>query len=155
MKLRTSILAAAMAALLPAAHLGAEPAASPLEGLWEVISITNLTTGKVQPKNPEYHMYTATHEMIILTGEDREKIKKSLSDMTAEEVMSQQPIGAGFYKYRIEGGELIRTALLTLSAYYVGRTVHTEFELNGDSLTIRDSHSADGQRREWKMRRVE
>ena len=28
--------------------------------------------------------------------------------------MSQQPMGAGFYKYRIEGGELIRTAVLTL-----------------------------------------
>ena len=155
MKLRTSILAAAMAALLPTVHLGAEPAASPLEGLWEVISITNLTTGKVQPKNTEFHMYTESHEMIILTGKDRKIIKKSLSDMTAEEVMSQQPIGAGFYKYRIEGGELIRTAVLTLSAYYVGRTVHTEFELSGDSLTIRDNHSADGQRREWKMRRVE
>ena len=100
-------------------------------------------------------MYTETHEMIILTGKDRKIIKKSLSDMTAEEVMSQQPIGAGFYKYRIEGGELIRTAVLTLSAFYVGRTVHTEFDLDGDSLTIRDSHSADGQRREWKMRRVE
>ncbi len=73
MKLRTSILAAAI--LLPAAHLAAAPAASPLKGLWEVISITNLSTGKVQPKNPEYHMYTATHEMIILTGKDREKIK--------------------------------------------------------------------------------
>ena len=144
-----------MAALLSAVHLGAEPAASPLEGLWEVISITNLTTGKVQPKNTEFHMYTESHEMIILTGKDRKIIKKSLSDMTAEEVMSQQPIGAGFYKYRIEGGELIRTAVLTLSAYYVGRTVHTEFELSGDSLTIRDNHSADGQRREWKMRRVE
>ena len=83
MKLRTSILAAAMAALLPAAHLGAEPAASPLEGLWEVISITNLTTGKVQPKNTEYHMYTATHEMIILTGKDRKIIKKSLPSLSA------------------------------------------------------------------------
>ena len=155
MKLRTSILAVVLSALLPAARLSAEPATSPLEGLWEVLSITNLTTGKVQPKNPEYHMYTATHEMIILTGKDRERIKKSLSDMSAEEVMSQQPMGAGFYEDRIEGGELIRTAVLTLSEYYVGRTVHTDFELNGDSLTVRDSHSADGQRREWKMRRVE
>ena len=112
MKLRTSILAVALSALLPAARLSAEPATSPLEGLWEVLS-------------------------------------------SAEEVMSQQPMGAGFYMYRIEGGELIRTAVLTLSEYYVGRTVHTDFELNGDSLTVRDSHSADGQRREWKMRRVE
>ena len=94
----------ALSALLTAARLSAEPATSPLEGLWEVLSITNLTTGKVQLKNPEYHMYTATHEMIILTGKDRERIKKSLSDMSAEEVMSQQPMGAGFYKYRVEGG---------------------------------------------------
>ena len=77
-KLRTSILAVALSALLTTARLSAEPATSSLEGLWEVLSITNLTTGKVQPKNPEYHMYTATHEMIILTGKDRKRIKKSL-----------------------------------------------------------------------------
>jgi len=129
--------------------------ANPLLGLWEVQSVTNLVTGKVQPSVREFHMYTPSHEMIILAKADRPRIKKSLSDMTAAEVMTQQPIGAGFYEYRIEGHTLIRTAKIALSAYYEGRKVNTEFEVDGDTLTIRDNHSADGQRREWKMRRVE
>jgi hypothetical protein len=75
--------------------------------------------------------------------------------MTPEEVMTQQPIGAGFYEYRVEGGELVRVAQVTLSAYYEGREVHTEFEIDGDTLVTRDSHTADGQTRQWTMRRVE
>lgn len=134
----------------------AEPHAAPgLLGLWEVVEIKNLTTGEVQPRNREFHMFTESHEMIILAGRDRKKIKKSLSDMTPEEVMTQQPIGAGFYEYRVEGGELVRVAQVTLSAYYQGREVHTEFEIDGDTLVTRDSHTADGQTRQWTMRRVE
>jgi hypothetical protein len=152
---RVRFVFALLVTLAPLAS-GAEPAASnPLLGLWEVVSVTNLATGTMQPTVREFHMYTASYEMIILAKADRPKIKKSLSNMTAEEVMSQQPIGAGFYQYRIEGDTLVRTAAIALSSYYEGRTVHTEFEVTGDMLTIRDNHSADGQRREWKMRRVE
>ena len=151
MLLRTSLilLVFSIAAL-------AEPHPAPgLLGLWEVLEIKNLATGKVQPKNPEFHMFSESHEMIILAGSDRKKIKKSLSDMSPDEVMTQQPIGAGFYHYRVEGDHLIRVAKVTLSAFYEGREIHTEFELDGDTLITRDSHSADGQRRQWTMRRVE
>ncbi|MEZ5354592.1 MAG: hypothetical protein R2762_18320 [Bryobacteraceae bacterium] len=134
--------------------LAAAIAAEGIEGLWEVESVRNVTTGKMQPKVPEYHMYTATHEMIILAGANRPKLKKSLSDMTPEEVKSQQPVGAGLYRYRVEGRKLIRTNLKALSAYYEGRVVETEFELSGDKLVVRDRHSADGNLREWTMRRV-
>ncbi len=134
----------------------AEPHAAPgLLGLWQVVEIKNLTTGKVQPMNREFHVFTESHEMIILAGSDRKKIKKSLSDMSPDEVMTQQPVGAGFYRYRVEGDELVRTARVTLSAYYEGREVHTEFELDGDKLITRDRHSADGNLRQWTMRRVE
>ena len=55
---------------------------------------------------------------IILAADNRKKIKKSLSAMTPDEVMTQQPIGAGFYAYRVEGDVLLRVAQVTLSAYY-------------------------------------
>jgi hypothetical protein len=131
------------------------PAAKELLGLWEVLEIKDLTLNKVEPKHREYHMYTATHEMIILAGDDRKKIKKSLSDMLPEEVMTQQPIGAGFYRYRVDGDTLVRTAELTLSAFYEGREVHTTFEIKGDTLITKDNHPADGHMRQWTMRRVE
>lgn len=126
-----------------------------LLGLWRVTEIRDLTTGETEPGKREYHMYTQSHEMIVLAGEGRTKLKKSLSDMTADEVMSQQPIGAGFYQYRVEGSELVRTAVLTLSAFYEGRTVRTAFEIDGEELTIRDRHAADGHLREWRMERIE
>ena len=131
------------------------PAATELLGLWEVIEVRDLTAGTVEPERREYHMFTASHEMIILAGKDRKKIKKSLTEMTPEEVMTQQPIGAGFYAYRVEGDTLVRTAQIALSAFYEGREVHTKFEIQGDKLITRDNHPADGHMRQWTMRRVE
>lgn len=151
MLLRTSLILLA----LSLAALAEPPSAGGLVGLWEVLEVKDLTTGKVEPKRREYHMFTASHEMIILAGGDRKKIKKSLSDMTPEEVMTQQPIGAGFYEYRVEGDKLVRVAQVTLSAYYEGREVHTQFDLKGDTLITRDNHPADGHMRQWTMRRVE
>ena len=90
MLLRTSLILLA----LSLTALAEPPSASGLVGLWEVLEVKDLTTGKVEPKRREYHMFTVSHEMIILAGGDRKKIKKSLSDMTPEEVMTQQPIGA-------------------------------------------------------------
>jgi hypothetical protein len=148
---RTSLILFTFAAAMTAEP----PAASDLAGLWEVVEIRDLTAGKVEPKRREYHMFTASHEMIILAGDGRKKIKKSLSDMTPEEVMTQQPIGAGFYAYRVEGDVLVRTAQVTLSAYYEGREVRTQFEVRGDTLITRDDHPADGHMRQWTMRRVE
>jgi len=140
----------------PVAEAPAEPTAhEPLQGLWHVLEIKNLDTGEVQPLNREFHMYTASHEMIILAGADRPKLEKSLSDMTVDEVMSQQPIGAGFYKYEMEGDKLTRTNVVALSAHYEGQTFETEFEVSADRLITRDRHSADGQLRQWTMERVE
>ena len=107
--MKNTVLAALIAALLVSPALAEDSAHERLLGLWEVLEIKNLDTGKVQPKNREFHMYTESHEMIILAGHNRKKINKSLSDMTAEEVMSQQPVGAGFYKYEVKGDHLIRT----------------------------------------------
>ncbi|MEZ5395814.1 MAG: hypothetical protein R2724_23785 [Bryobacterales bacterium] len=42
-------------------------------------------------------------------------------------MMTQQPIGAGVLRVRVEG-DTVRTAQVTLSAYYEGREVHTQFE---------------------------
>jgi len=140
----------------PVAEAVAEPTAhEQLQGLWRVLEIKNLDTGEVQPMHREFHMYTASHEMIILTGEDRPKLDKSLSDMTADEVMSQQPIGAGFYRYEVRGDKLERTNVAALSAYYEGKTFETEFEVTAETLVTRDRHSADGQLRQWTMERVE
>lgn len=126
-----------------------------LLGLWEVIEVKDLTAERVEPPRREFHVFTRTHEMIVLAGADRPKLDKSLSEMTPQEMATQQPIGAGFYEYRFEDGALIRTALLTLSAFYEGRTVRTEIELDGDTLITRDRHVADGHLRQWTMRRVE
>jgi len=43
---------------------------------------------------------------------------------------------------------------VALSAYYEGRSCPGELVLSGDTLVLRDSHSADGDEREWTMRRV-
>ena len=148
----TAVVLLALAATIPSR---AEPDSEALLGLWEVVEIRDLTAGKTQAKRREFHMFTKSHEMIILAGSDRRKIKKSLTEMTADEVMSQQPIGAGFYHYEVKGDKLLRTNIVALSAYYEGSTFTTEFEIDGDTLITRDSHAADGHRREWRMRRVE
>jgi len=151
MLLRTALILLAFSL----SALAEPPAASDLVGLWEVVEIRDLTADKVEPKRREFHMFTESHEMIILAADNRKKIKKSLSDMTPDEVMTQQPIGAGFYAYRIEGDVLVRVAQIALSAYYEGREVRTHFELKGDTLITRDDHPADGHMRQWTMRRVE
>jgi len=137
------------------AAVGAQPEHERLLGLWRVTQITNLDTGEVQADHNEYHMYTASHEMIILAGRDRPKINKSIADMTVDEVMSQQPVGAGFYGYKVEGEKLMRTNIVALSAHYEGQTFETEFEVDGDTLVTRDRHAADGALRQWTMERVE
>ena len=126
-----------------------------IEGVWEVTSVRNLTRGEVQPHRREFHLFGRTHQMVVLAGEGRPKLTKSLSDMTPEEFQSQQPIGAGFYRYELEGGKITRTNIAALSAHYEGRTFPGEIDFVGDTLVLRDSHSADGEEREWRMRRVQ
>ena len=126
-----------------------------IEGVWQVTSVRNLTRGEVQPRRREFHLFGKTHQMVVLAGEGRPKLTKSLSDMTPEEFQSQQPIGAGFYRYELEGGKITRTNIAALSAHYEGRTFPGEIEFAGDTLVLRDSHSADGDEREWHMRRVQ
>lgn len=123
-------------------------------GLWEVTSVRNLAKGADQPHRREFHMFGETHQMVILAGGDRPKLSKSLSDMTPDEFQSQQPIGAGLYRYELDGEKIVRTNVVALSAYYEGRSFTGELEVAGDTLVLRDSHSADGDEREWTMRRV-
>ena len=135
--------------------LACAPAPGPgIEGLWEVTSVRNVTKGQDQPHRREYHQFTDTHQMVIVAGADRPKLAKSLSDMTAEEFQTQQPIGAGLYRYEWNGRAVVRTNIVALSAHYEGQSFPGELELDGDTLTLRDSHSADGDEREWTMRRV-
>lgn len=154
--LGSSIVAAVLCAILTASgcSVSSDPAASGIQGLWEVTSVKNLTTGEMQPHRREYHLFGETHQMVVLAGENRPKLAKSLSDMTSEEFLTQQPIGAGLYRYEAAGGRITRTNVAALSAYYEGGTFPGEIELSGDTLVLRDSHSADGHEREWTMRRV-
>lgn len=131
------------------------PETSELMGLWEVTSVRNLTTGKDQPHRREFHLFGRTHQMVVLAGVGRPTLDKSFSEMTPEEILSQQPVGAGFYRYEAADGKIMRTNILALSAYYEGRSFPGEYEVTGDTLVFRDSHSADGNEREWTMRRVE
>lgn len=134
---------------------GPEQAASELAGLWEVVSVRNVTKGEVQPHRREFHMFGPTHQMVVLAGEGRPKLDKSFSDMTPEEVQSQQPVGAGFYRYLASDGTIVRTNVAALSAYYEGRSFEGQYDVSEYTLVLRDSHSADGNEREWTMRRVE
>lgn len=132
-----------------------EAEAARLRGLWEVTSVRNLTKGELQPPRREFHLFSDTHQMVILAGENRPKLPKSLSDMTPEEFQSQQPIGAGFYSYQLEGEKIVRTNIVALSAHYEGLSFIGEVEAAADTLVLRDRHSADGDLREWTMRRVD
>lgn len=142
-------------ALAPTSLLAQSDVHQKLLGLWEVTEVKDLTSGEVEPASRQYHVFTKSHEMIVLAGSDRPKLKKSLAEMTPEEMATQQPIGAGFYEYKLEDGAMVRTAQLALSAFYEGREIRTEFELSGDQLITRDRHAADGHLRQWTMRRVE
>lgn len=158
--LRTFSLAAVAFSAVALISCGtpAEPVAASeagIQGLWEVTSVRNLTKGEDQPHRREYHQFGDTHQMVILAGADRPKLTKSLSDMTPEEFQSQQPLGAGLYRYEWDGErKVVRTNIVALSAYYEGRSFPGELVLSGDTLVLRDSHSADGDEREWTMRRV-
>lgn len=157
---RTCSLAvmAFLAAALISCGTPTEPVAAAeagIEGLWEVTSVRNLTKGEEQPPRREFHQFGDTHQTVILAGEGRPKLTKSLSDMTPEEFQSQQPLGAGLYRYEWDGErKVVRTNIVALSAYYEGRSFPGELVLSGDTLVLRDSHSADGDEREWTMRRV-
>ena len=143
-----------LVALLLAASCAQGPQPG-IEGLWEVTSVRNLTKGEVQAHRREYHQFTASHQMVIVAGSDRPKLAKSVSDMTAEEFQSQQPVGAGLYRYQWDGSKVVRTNIAALSAYYEGGSFPGTLELEGDTLVLTDSHSADGDEREWTMRRVQ
>ena len=148
------VVGALMLVFRPPAAGPAASAESAVRGLWEVTAVRNLTKGEDQPYRREFHMFGETHQMVILAGEDRPRLPKSLSDMTPEEFQSQQPIGAGLYRYELDGNRIVRTNIVALSAYYEGGTFEGELEVSGDRLVLRDSHSADGNTREWTMRRV-
>lgn len=152
-----AVMALAVSALISCGN-PAEPVAASeagIQGLWEVTSVRNLTKGEEQPYRREYHQFGDTHQMVILAGEDRPKLNKSLSDMTPDEFQSQQPLGAGLYRYEWDGeSKVVRTNIVALSAYYEGRSFPGELVLSADTLVLRDSHSADGNEREWTMRRV-
>ena len=156
-------LSAAFACSVWAAVLRMQPDDAPeppstrerVQGLWEVVSVRNLTEGEFQPQRREYPLFAGDHQMVIVAGEGRPKLSKSLSDMTPEEILSQQPIGAGLYRYEVDGEKVSRTNVAALSAYYEGRTFVGDLELAGGTLVLRDSHAADGAEREWTLRRVE
>ena len=127
----------------------------PISGLWEVTSVMNRTKGEVQPHRREFHMFSGSHQMVIVAGEGRPKLDKSFSDMTPDEIMSQMPVGAGFYRFELDGEKITRTNIAALSAYYEGKSFEGTCVIDGNTLRLRDSHSADGDEREWTMRRVE
>ena len=107
------LLAVAIFALLYLAIVpGREPDAARVHGLWEVTSVRNLTTGQLQPHRREYQLFGKTHQMVVLAGAGRPKLTKSLSDMSPEEILSQQPIGAGLYQYEVEDSKISRTNVL-------------------------------------------
>lgn len=95
------------------------------------------------------------HQMVILPGEGRPKLSQSLTDTSLEEFQGQYPIGAGLDRFELGGEKIVRTNVAALSANYQGGALIGALGLSVDVLALRDSHSADGPKREWTMRRVE
>ncbi|MCG8526103.1 MAG: hypothetical protein MI748_06970, partial [Opitutales bacterium] len=58
-------------------------------------------------------------------------------------------------KYEIVDRKIHRTTVFALSEYFEGKLIITEFEVDEQQLIFRDNHHADGQMREWVMRRLE
>ncbi len=126
-----------------------------LQGVWKVIEIRNLDTEELTPAENSHYMITSEYIMTIGGKKDRPVVKKNFQNMTYQEIMSQLPAGGGFQKYEIVDKKIHRTTVFALSEYFEGKLIITEFEVDEQQLIFRDDHHADGQMREWVMRRLE
>lgn len=133
----------------------ADDPAALLPGVWKVTLERDLTANtETDPENAHF-VFTRRHIMNAGGKEERPVVEKNFAHMTAEEIKSQLPTGAGFMRYEIKDGKIHRTVLWALSEFFEGTTIVTEFEVTENNLILRDDHHADGHLREWHMVRIE
>jgi hypothetical protein len=131
------------------------PQSSLLQGVWKVTKEIDLTDNTLTDPGNAHFVFTSSHTMNGGGKEERPIVTKNFAHMSAEEIKSQLPTGAGFMSYKIVDGNIHRTVLWALSEFFEGRTIVTEFEVTKDTLVLRDDHHADGHLREWHMVRIE
>ena len=124
-------------------------------GVWEQISVENLTTGAVDSLANVHYIFTKGYISSIGGAQDRPVIEKNFAKMECDEIKTQLPAGGGFMEYYIKDNKIHRTTIFAMSAYFIGREIITDFELKNDTLTLTDNHHADGNLRRWTFKRLE
>jgi uncharacterized protein (TIGR02246 family) len=117
-------------------------AAAPLEGAWIVTSSTDADGNTNDDPQPALYIFTPTHYSIMIALGDEPRAGYEGDDMTdAEKSSAYDTLVANAGRYEIEGNVLKTRAYVAKDTNYMGgwpeNEATYEFELDGDSLTIK------------------
>ncbi len=121
---------------------GAAAAATSLEGAWVVTSWTDADGNTNDDPQPALYIFTATHYSIMIAQGDEPRAGYEGDDMSdAEKLGAYDTLIANAGRYEIDGNVLKTRAYVAKDTNYMGgwpeNEATYEFELDGDSLTIK------------------
>jgi uncharacterized protein (TIGR02246 family) len=121
---------------------GAAAAATPLEGAWVVESWTDADGNTNDDPQPTLYIFTPTHYSIMIAQGDEPRAGYDGDDMSdAETLGAYNTLIANAGRYEIDGNVLKTRAYVAKDPNYMGdwpeNETTYEFELDGDSLTIK------------------
>lgn len=121
---------------------GAAAAATPLEGAWVVTSWTDADGNTNDDPQPALYIFTPTHYSIMIAQGDEPRAGYEGDDMSdAEKLGAYDTLIANAGRYEIDGNVLKTRAYVAKDPNYMGgwpeNEATYEFELDGDSLTIK------------------
>jgi ketosteroid isomerase-like protein len=121
---------------------GAAAAATPLEGAWVVESWTDADGNTNDDPQPALYIFTPTHYSIMIAQGDEPRAGYEGDDMSdAEKLGAFDTLIANTGRYEIDGNVLKTRAYVAKDPNYMGgwpeNEATYEFELDGDSLTIK------------------
>ena len=121
---------------------GAASAATSLEGAWVVTSWTDADGNTNDDPQPALYIFTSTHYSIMIAQGDEPRAGYEGDDMSdAEKLGAYDTLIANAGRYEIDGNVLKTRAYVAKDTNYMGgwpeNEATYEFELDGDSLTVK------------------